>query len=73
MRYLHPVTGGDEGNGLPFGVLPHESDLYAQLESVQGLGYIRSLDLMMEEDRPGLLQSGNFLISSGEHPIQLGS
>jgi len=73
MRYLHPVTGGDEGNGWQFGVLPHESDLYARLESVQGLGYIRSLDLRIKEDRPGLLQSGSFLISSGEHRIQLGS
>ena len=72
-RYLHPVTGGDQGSGWQFGALPHESDLYARLESVEGLGYIRSLDVRIEEDRPGLLQSGNFLISSGDHRIQLGS
>jgi hypothetical protein len=52
--------------------LPHESDLYAQLEAVEGLGYIRSLRIRVEEDRPNLLKSGNFLISPGEHRIRLG-
>ena len=72
MRFLHPVLGGEQGRGWEFGELPHESDLYAQLEAVEGLGYIRSLGIRVEEDRPDLLKSGNFLISSGEHRIRLG-
>jgi hypothetical protein len=72
-HYLHPVTGGDEGRGWEFGERPHESDLYAVLEAVEGLGYVRSLQFREEEDRPGLLQSRNFLIASGEHRIRLGS
>jgi hypothetical protein len=72
-RYLHPVTGGDYGRGWDFGARPRESDLYALLESVQGLRYVRSLDVRAEEGRPGLLQDGNFLISSGEHRIHLDS
>ena len=72
-HYLHPVTGGDEDRGWEFGEWPHESDLYAVLESVQGLGYVRSLHFREEEDRPGLLKTENFLISSGEHRIRLGS
>jgi len=39
---------------------------------VEGLGYIRSLGIRVEEDSPDLLKSGNFLISSGEHRIRLG-
>ena len=72
MRFLHPVLGGEQSRGWEFGELPHESDLYAQLEAVEGLGYIRSLGIRVEEDRPELLKSGNFLISSGEHRIRLG-
>jgi Baseplate J-like protein len=72
-HYLHPVTGGDEDRGWEFGERPHESDLYSVLEAVQGLGYVRSLHFREEEDRPGLLKTKNFLISSGEHQIRLGS
>ena len=70
-RFLHPVTGGEQNRGWEFGACPHESDLYAQLEAVDGLGYVRSLRLRVEEDRPGLSDSRSFLISSGEHRIRL--
>ncbi|MGH7930518.1 MAG: putative baseplate assembly protein, partial [Candidatus Binatia bacterium] len=72
-RYLHPVNGGDASRGWEFGAMPHESDLFAVLESVPGLGFVRSLNIRTEEDYPGLLKSENFLISSGEHRIRLGS
>ena len=70
-RYLHPLTGGDNGRGWEFGRLPHESDLYAILEKIRGLEYVRSLNMRMVEERKGLLQSKKFLIHAGEHNIQL--
>jgi predicted phage baseplate assembly protein len=70
-RYLHPLTGGDHGRGWEFGRLPHESDLYAILEKIRELEYVRSLNLRMIEERKGLLQSKKFLIYAGEHKIQL--
>jgi len=72
-QFLHPVTGGDAGRGWGFGDVPHESDLYAQLEAVDGVGHVRSLRFRMEEDEPGMLERRRFLISSGEHRIQLAS
>jgi hypothetical protein len=69
-RFLHPLSGGEDGQGWDFGDYPHESDLYAQLEAVDGVGYVRSLRLRVEEDRPGLFDSGGFLISSGQHEIR---
>jgi len=72
-QFLHPVTGGDEGRGWGFGDVPHESDLYAQLEAVEGVGHVRSLRFRMEEEEPGMLERRRFLISSGEHRIQLAS
>src|SRR6266508_2209339 len=70
-RFLHPVTGGEQGQGWEIGSSPHESDLYALLEAVEGLNYVRSLRFHVEADRPGVLESRNFLISSGEHRIRL--
>jgi hypothetical protein len=71
-KYLHPVSGGPEGKGWEFGRRPHESDLYALLESIRDLGHVGSLDMRLREERPGLLESGIFLICSGEHRIRLG-
>jgi hypothetical protein len=42
-RYLHPLTGGPDGRGWPFGQWPHESDLSAVLEAVDGVDHVRSL------------------------------
>jgi len=69
--YLHPLTGGLAAQGWDFGRLPQSSDLYALLESVRGVDYVQSLRLETEEERPGLLQSGIFLICSGQHRISL--
>lgn len=70
-RYLHPLTGGDQGRGWEFGRLPHESDLYACLEAIPELEYVRSLEISLIEECEGLLQSKKFLICAGEPKIQL--
>jgi predicted phage baseplate assembly protein len=70
-RFLHPVAGGERGRGWEVGDVPHESDLYAQLEDVDGVGYVRSLRFRLEEEEPGTLETKRFVISSGEHRIQL--
>ena len=69
--YFHPITGSVEGNGWEFGQKPHESEIYACLESITGLEYIRSLRIMLKEERSGLLNTGSFLICSGQHNICL--
>src|SRR5262249_31988440 len=69
--FLHPVTGGERGRGWGLGVRPHESDLFAALEAVEGVGHVSSLSITIEEDQPGLLASLSFLISSGEHLVRV--
>jgi hypothetical protein len=69
--FLHPVTGGERGRGWGLGVRPHESDLFAALEAVEGVGHVSSLSIQVEEDQSGLLDSLSFLISSGEHHVQI--
>ena len=80
-RFLHPLTGGAEGTGWSFGRKPHASDVYAVIESVAGVGYVRSLVLSaamgvgvvetpvdFEELSDG---QDYFLVYSGEHEINL--
>ncbi|MBD2184298.1 baseplate J/gp47 family protein [Aerosakkonema funiforme] len=70
IAFLHPLTGGRQGRGWDFGRRPHESDLYAVLEKVDGVDYVASLSI----DSPSLNQLPNnrrnrFLIYSGAHQI----
>jgi len=46
-RFLHPLTGGPEGSGWPFGRDVFISDLAAVLERVEGVDYVRDLDLLL--------------------------
>lgn len=70
ITFLHPLTGGRQGRGWDFGRRPHESDLYAVLEKVDGVDYVASLSI----DSPSLEQlldnqRKRFLIYSGAHQI----
>jgi hypothetical protein len=65
--FLHPLTGGDRGQGWRFGRRPHHSDLYAILEAVPGVRYVRTLDIE-PRDAP---MDGQTLIYSGRHRVTL--
>jgi predicted phage baseplate assembly protein len=65
--FLHPLTGGDRAQGWRFGRRPHHSDLYAILEAVPGVRYVRSLEI-----EPGdAAIDGQTLIYSGRHRVTL--
>jgi hypothetical protein len=70
-RFLHPVTGGLDGQGWRFGERPHASDIYPLLAAIGGVDHIRSLELRSEEERPGLLTAGTFLVCAGKHEVSL--
>jgi hypothetical protein len=48
--FLHPLTGGVDGNGWNFGRLPHQSDLYALLAAIPGIDYVSSLKIYSDEE-----------------------
>ncbi|MEC4811807.1 MAG: putative baseplate assembly protein [Scytonema sp. PMC 1069.18] len=64
-RFLHPLTGGLDGTGWDFGREPYKSDLYALLEAIPGVDYIRSLSISP------IPESSQFLVYSGNHTINL--
>ncbi|NJN74775.1 MAG: hypothetical protein HC799_19300 [Limnothrix sp. RL_2_0] len=74
-EFLHPLTGG-EGNGWQFGRYPHDSDIYALLQSLREVNYVEDLtiELVQTEDQPQITAEDfdeTTLIFSGRHNITL--
>jgi hypothetical protein len=67
--FLHPLTGGSEGKGWAFGREPHDSDLYALLESIAGVGHVQLLTV--DKEPQGSVRRDRFLVCSGSHKISL--
>lgn len=45
---MHPLTGGPEGQGWPFGRDVFLSDVAAVLEAVSGVDYVQTLNLLLD-------------------------
>ncbi len=43
--FLHPLTGGPDGQGWAFGRHPHASDLYRVLEAIPNVDHVQQLDI----------------------------
>jgi hypothetical protein len=67
--FLHPVTGGAKGAGWEFGATLSRSSLRQAISAVTGVTSVPVVELEVREERPGLLSSGRFLISSGLHRL----
>lgn len=73
-NYLHPLTGGMDGNGWDFGRYPHESNLYALIEALPGVDHVKSLKLTPAKGSTDVQNAGAyFLVYSGTHTINLKS
>ncbi len=65
--FLHPLTGGLDGQGWAFGRKPYRSDLYALIESTPGVNHVRRLTVTEEGD----VRPERFLVYSGSHLITM--
>jgi hypothetical protein len=74
-RFLHPLIGGLDGTGWSFGRAPHRSDVYALIEAVAGVDYVRTLKITEavdeREDLDTIKKTGRYLVYSGHHDITL--
>lgn len=66
--FLHPLSGG-KGEGWQFGRYPQKSDLYAIIQSISGVDYVNSLEVLLTTTNSSL--SADTLIYSGLHSIQI--
>jgi len=67
--YLHPITGGPRGAGWGFGRKPNRLEFFGLLEKLPGVDHVRSLQMSVTPDRPGMEESRRFLICSGNHHV----
>lgn len=76
--FLHPLSGGPEGDGWPFGEPPCLSDFYALLEGVEGVDHVDELVLRFHGTESTVTvregdttpeMSSDALIHSGSHDI----
>ena len=70
-RYLHPVSGGLDGNGWEFGRLPLKFDLCGLIEQIPGVSHVRDIRTSAIADRPGAEKTDQFLICCGQHQISM--
>lgn len=69
-QFLHPLTGGPQGQGWAFGRTPQASDIYALLGGIAGVDHARILDI----DVGDITASGSTapsLVFSGDHQVSL--
>jgi predicted phage baseplate assembly protein len=52
-RFLHPLTGGPDGAGWPFGRDVYLSDVAACLERVPGVDHVLTLNLLLDDTPQG--------------------
>lgn len=82
-KFLHPLTGGEEGKGWEFGRVPTLADIYAEIERVEGVetagttsfticGAANEQPLGSVSSLPDSVHFPAFvLVSSGDHDISL--
>lgn len=77
--FLHPLSGGSDGQGWAFGVLPYPSDLYALLERVDGVDHVDELavsfggagePVVVREGDPLPDVAPDALVRSGTHDVR---
>ena len=77
-RYLNPLTGGNDGNGWPFGRDLFVSDVYQSLQGTPNVQFVRNVE--MYEASPGGAAEGKALetlevlthgvVASGIHEVE---
>jgi len=68
-EYLHPLRGGDDGNGWKFGRNVHLSDVYSLLEGVEGVDHVE--DLRLNEVGGDVTITESEMVCSGDHRIAM--
>ncbi|MFZ6744442.1 putative baseplate assembly protein [Undibacterium sp. JH2W] len=73
LAYLHPLTGGRDGDGWPFGRLPHASDFYAVLADTPHVKYISALDIRHKEtvQHKKIFDTKRFLVCADKAVIKI--
>ncbi|GAB6095359.1 hypothetical protein JCM14469_16110 [Desulfatiferula olefinivorans] len=61
--FFHPLTGGENGKGWPFGRPVYASEVYQVIEAVSGVDYVTGLTLLKSEG--GTVEDGGTCLDIG--------
>jgi hypothetical protein len=50
-KFVHPLQGGQDGKGWPFGRLLNKSDLMKVVEAVSGVDYVERIKIYNEDKK----------------------
>ncbi len=53
-RYYHPIVGGPDGDGWPFGRPVHVGEVYAVLQGIEGVEYVEDARLFAADPVTGV-------------------
>jgi predicted phage baseplate assembly protein len=79
-RFIHPVYGGPDGAGWPFGRPLHQGEVYAAVQAIPGVEYVEAAQLLLwDTEGKGPPQPcekveppPNGLLCSGHHQVSVG-
>ena len=69
-KFLHPIVGGRNGRGWPFGRVLHKVDLYNVAEEITGVEFVDRVDIL-DEDRGIKVESVKFGPTDLPHVIEV--
>lgn len=71
--FLHPLTGGPEGSGWPYGRSVYMSDAAAMLEAIEGVDFVSSLVLLSDGTARGdvVIVPPDRLVAAGDLRVTL--
>jgi hypothetical protein len=67
--FLHPLTGGEDSNGWPFGRAVYRSEIFAVLQAVEGVDYVSDADFVEYPGADSVPVGEHALVASGSHEI----
>jgi predicted phage baseplate assembly protein len=67
-KFFHPLYGGPEGRGWPFGRSVHLSDVAKLIEGIEGVDYVRLLELLLNS-----IPAGNTVTVPPERLVAAGT
>ncbi|MDZ7273979.1 MAG: putative baseplate assembly protein [candidate division KSB1 bacterium] len=72
--FFHPLEGGPDGNGWPFGREVYRSEVLQVIDETEGVDHVLSLELIAADGEPqcGNICLGPFgLVEAGQHQIEV--
>lgn len=73
-RFFHPLTGGPEGTGWPFGRDVFRTEVMQVIDDTPGVDYVQKLELATACTGPqcgNLCLAANELVAAGQHQIEV--